>query len=270
MSTLRPAPLVTRIYAFVSRNSVRRGKFRRDRICARARKCLQHPGGTVAAALFWNPYGHGRRVLPHEAPAALCHRRSKRDAGRSTHRGAGHHRPWHGQPRSAATPARDRHAVRGRAEAVSARLFGLGRHSRRAQGAGQLLCPALRGRARSRYRSGDDDGLEGGARQPRHRDHRSGRRGAGAEPELSDPHLRLHHRRGDDPLGADHPGRALLGIAGTRDGLHRAAPVDPDRQLSVEPHGRNGRSGLLRAPGGLGQGAQGLDPLGPRLFRALL
>ncbi len=99
------------------------------------------------------------------------------------------------------------------------------RHPRAAQGAGELLRAPLRGRARSRQRGGGDDGIEGRPRQPRHRDHRAGRRGARAQPELSDPHLRLHHRRRDDPRGADHARRGLFREPRARDGLHRAAPL---------------------------------------------
>ena len=118
-------------------------------------------------------------------------------------------------------------------QARRARLFAVQGHSRPAQGAGQLLRPPLRGRSRSRERGRGDDGLEGRARQPRHRDHRAGRRRAGAQPQLPDPHLRLHHRRGDDPLGADHARRGLFRAA-----LERAMaftvprPIDPGRQLS--------------------------------------
>ena len=73
-------------------------------------------------------------------------------------------------------------------------------HSRAAQGAGQLLPAPLRRRCRSRQRSRGDARLEGRARQSRAGDHRAGRRRARAQSELSDPHLRLHHRRRDDPL----------------------------------------------------------------------
>src|SRR3546814_3044978 len=49
-----------------------------------------------------------------------------------------------------------------------------------------------------------------------------------------------------------------------------AAPVDPRRQLSVEPHRRGGRPRLLRAARRLGEGEQGLGPQRPRLFGTLL
>ena len=57
--------------------------------------------------------------------------------------------------------------------------------------------------------------------------------------------------------------------AGTGDELHRAAPVDAGRELSVEPDRGDGRSGVLRTAGRLGEGEQGLGPLRPCLFRAL-
>ncbi|MGJ3628393.1 aminotransferase class I/II-fold pyridoxal phosphate-dependent enzyme [Sphingomonas sp. MMS24-JH45] len=68
-------------------------------------------------------------------------------------------------------PSTHREAGRGRAQARRARLFGVTRHPRAAARAGQLLCPPLRGRHRSRDRGRRDHGVQGGARQPRHRDH---------------------------------------------------------------------------------------------------
>ena len=147
---------------------------------------------------------HVRRFLPHQAPAALRLRRSERDEGGGARGGRGHHRSRHGQSRRAAAAARHREAGRSRAQARRARLFRVEGHSGAAQGAGQLLRPPLRRRARSRERGRRDAGLEGGPRQSRAGDHRAGRRRARAQPELSDPHLRLHHRRRHDPLGADH------------------------------------------------------------------
>ena len=61
----------------------------------------------------------------------------------------------------------------------------------------------LRRRARSRERDHRHAGLEGRPRQSRAGDHLAGRHRAGAQPQLSDPSLRLHHRR---RLGAPHPG----------------------------------------------------------------
>ncbi len=98
--------------------------------------------------------------------------------------------------------------------------------------------------------------VEGGARQPRHRDHRAGRRRARAQPELPDPHLRLHHRRRDDPRGADDARRGVFRSARARDRLHRAAPRRAGGQLSAEPDRRNGRSRFLRAAGRLGARGQ--------------
>ena len=49
-----------------------------------------------------------------------------------------------------------------------------------------------------------------------------------------------------------------MGIARPRDALQRAAPLGPDRQLSVEPDGRDGGPCLLRAAGRLGAREQGV------------
>src|SRR3546814_20301795 len=87
---------------------------------------------------------------------------------------------------------------------------------------------------------------------------------------LSDPHLWFHHRRGDDPQRADDAGRELLARARPRDGLNRAAPVDPGGQLSVEPDRRGGRPGFLRAARRLGDGEQGLGPVRPGLFGSVV
>ena len=101
-----------------------------------------------------------------------------------------------------------------------ARLFGLARHPRPAQGAGRLLRAPLRRRARPRKRDHRHPGLEGGPRQSRPGDHRAGRHRAGAQPQLSDPSLRLHHRR---RLGAPHPGA----------GQHLAAEFLPALERAV-------------------------------------
>ena len=45
------------------------------------------------------------------------------------------------------------------------------------------------------------------------RDHRAGRRRDGTQPQLPDPHLRLHHRRCDNPIGADDARRDAIGDA---------------------------------------------------------
>ena len=201
---------------------------------------------------------HVRRLLPHQAPAALCHRRGQRHARGGAGGRGGHHRSRHGQPRPAAAAARHREAGRGGAEARCARLFAVEGHPGPAAGAGELLRTAVRGRRRSRDRGRGDDGVEGGAGQPRHRDHRAGRRRAGAQPVVSDPHLRLHHRRRDDPRGADDARRCLFRQPGAGDGLHRAAAVDPGGELSVEPDRGSGRPRLLRAAGGVGEGESGV------------
>ena len=104
---------------------------------------------------------------------------------------------------------------------------------------------------------GRDHGVEGGARQPRHRDHCAGRRRARAQSQLSDPHVRLHHRRRDDPRGADHPRRGVFRQPRTGDGVHCAAAVGAGGELSLEPYRRDRRSCLLRAAGRLGEASTG-------------
>jgi len=44
-------------------------------------------GAALLLRVFVSEFRRDRRILPHEAPAALCHRRSERDAGRRTRRG---------------------------------------------------------------------------------------------------------------------------------------------------------------------------------------
>ena len=88
-------------------------------------------------------------------------------------------------------------------------LFGLQGHRRPAPRPGRLLRPPLRREAQSRHPGRRDARLEGGLRQHGAGDHRAGRRGAGAEPELSDPRLRLPDGRRRHPLGS---GRADAGV----------------------------------------------------------
>ncbi len=73
-----------------------------------------------------------------------------------------------------------------------------------------------------------DPGLEGRPRQSRPGDHLAGRHRAGAQPELSDPSLRLHHRR---RLGAPHSGagRTLARRSSCRRSSGRCATRCPRR-----------------------------------------
>src|SRR3546814_1833282 len=83
----------------------------------------------------------------------------------------------------AAAGARDRKIVRSGDETRRARLFAVQGDSGPPPRAGQLLRAPLQRRTRSRERGRGDDGVEGGAREPRHRDHRAGRRRAGRSEE---------------------------------------------------------------------------------------
>ena len=106
----------------------------------------------------------------------------------------------------------------------------------------------LRRRARSRERDHRHAGLEGRPRQSRAGDHLAGRHRAGAQPELSDPSLRLHHRR---RLGAPHPGagrdlaRGIPAGARARGAPYRAQADRAGAELSVEPDGAGRRSRFL-------------------------
>ena len=81
--------------------------------------------------------------------------------------------------------------------------------------------------------------LQGRARQPRPGDHRTRRRDPGAEPELPDPPLRLHHRRRRDPPRAGRcpaaiccagsAARSSIGAVADRAGAE--LPVQPDGQV---------------------------------------
>ena len=96
------------------------------------------------------------------------------------------------------------------------------RHPRPAEGAGGLLPAPLRRRRSTRTREVIVTlGSQGRPRQPRPGDHRAGRRRARAQPVLSDPQLRLHHRRRRDPLD---PGRARRGILRPADERRCASP----------------------------------------------
>ena len=79
----------------------------------------------------------------------------------------------------------------------------------------------------------------------------AGRHRPGAQPQLSDPSLRLHHRR---RLGAPHPGAGQHPLDEFLPALERAVrhtvpkPIGAGAELSVEPDGAGRRPRLLRAP----------------------
>ena len=90
-------------------------------------------------------------------------------------------------------------------------------------------------------------GSKEGPRQPRPGDHRAGRRRARAQPELPDPHLRLHHRRRRDPLDPGRARRGLLPPPRNVDALQRAAAQGAGGRLSVQPDRLCRRPRFLRA-----------------------
>ena len=91
-----------------------------------------------------------------------------------------------------------------------ARLLGVEGHPAPAPRDLPLVPAPLRRRVRSGDRGDRHDRLEGRHRAPRARDARPRRHGAGAEPELSDPHLRAGDRGRRHPARADDAGRRLL------------------------------------------------------------
>ena len=226
----RAAALAALVAGLAGFSLARRG----DRPRAVAPAYNRYQSKALAALQHRRPcWRHDRRILPHPAPAALCLRRSQCDEGGGTGARRGHCRPRHGQSRRRAAQACHRQAGRSRGQADRAPLFGVEGHSRPAQGPGRLLPAPLRRRARSRPRGDRHAGQQGRPRQPRPGDHRAGRRRADPQPELSDPPLRLHHRRRRDPLD---PGRArtrFLRPARTGDALHRAAAQGAGDRLSV-------------------------------------
>ena len=211
-----------------------------------------------------------RRFLPHPPLAALRLRRGQCDEGRGARPRRGHRRPWHGQPRRRAPAPRHRQAGRGRGQADCAPLLGVEGHSRAAQGASGLLRAPLQCRARPRQRSHRHARQQGRPRQPRASDHRAGRRRADPQPELPDPSLRLHHRRGQHPVDPRRPRPRLLRPARKSDALHRAAAQGAGDRLSVEPDRGDGRPRLLRTACRVCARGQAVDHLRPGLCRNLL
>ena len=168
------------------------------------------------------------------------------------------------------TPARDRReADRGGAQSAHPSLLDVARHSGAAPGAGALLRAPLRRGARSRDRDRGHARLQGGPRQPRPGDHGARRRHPGAQSELPDPSLRLHHRRRGDPPRAGGAGRRPAGRARARGQAFGAAADRAGAELPVQPHGPGGRSRFLQGGRGVRPPPRDLHPVRPRLRRDL-
>ena len=192
-----------------------------------------------------------RRLLPHQAPAALRHRRSQCDAGTGACGGRGHHRSRHGQSGPAAPPARHRQAVRGGAQARRARLLRVSKGiPGLAQGAGGLLRSAASGSSSiRRARWWSRWARRRGSPISRRRSPRRATSILAPNPSYPIHTFGFHHRGRHHPRGADDARRAPISEA-----LDRAAEASPCRRPSVlvmgypvEPDGRGGRSRLLRA-----------------------
>ena len=133
---------------------------------------------------------HRIRRLPPYVFAEVNTAKAKARGGRR-----GHHRPRHGQSRQPDAAAHRRQAGRGGAGPAHPSLLRQQGHSRTAAGAGRLLPAPLRRRAGPGNRGDRHARLQGGPGEPGLGDHQPGRHDPGAQPVLSDPPVRLHHRR---------------------------------------------------------------------------
>ena len=113
-------------------------------------------------------------------------------------------------------------------------------------------------------------GLEGGLRQPRPGPDRAGRRHHLPQPGLSDPRLRLHHRRRRDPPCAGPVAGGISLRHQPRGAQFGPAAQRADRQLPVQPHRPVGRPGLLQGRHRPGQEARHAGAVRHRLFGNLL
>ena len=200
-----------------------------------------------------------RRVPSHPPPAALRLRRSQHGQGEGSRRRGGHHRPRHGQPGQPDTGAYRGQTDRDGAGPAVAPLFRQQGDSRAAAGAGDILPAPLRCRAGPGNRGGGDAGVEGGFGEFGLGDHQPGRHDPGAEPVLSDPSVRLHHRRRG---GAQHSGTAGRGHAagaGPRGAALGAEADGADRQFPVQSDRVSGRSGFLQGDRRVRPQARDLD-----------
>ena len=124
-----------------------------------------------------------------------------------------------------------------------ARLLGVEGHSAAAPRDLPLVQAALRRRVRSGHRGDRHHRLEGRPRAPGARDARPRRHGAGAQSELSDPHLRPGDRRRRHPPGADDAGRRFLRRArAARSAISYPEAEDADPQLSRRTRPRSASS----------------------------
>ena len=127
-----------------------------------------------------------------------------------------------GNPDLPAPQARHREAGRDGRQAAHGPLFRLQGHRRPAPRPGRLLRAPLRREAQPRHAGRGDARLQGRLRQHGAGHHRAGRRGAGAQSQLSDPRLRLPDGGRRHPLRAGRAERGDVPRAGAR-----GRPLDP-------------------------------------------
>ncbi len=208
-------------------------------------------------------------ILSDQAAAALCVRRGERDEGGGARRRRRHHRFRHGQPGPPLAAACRGQADRSGAGPEDPSLFQLARHSRAEAGDRGLLRAPLRGHARPRPGSHRHPRLQGGLRQSGDGDHQPGRRGDRPQPVLSDPRLRLHHRRWRAAPRPRRPRYRLHGRDRARGALQRAGAAGRDPELSGQPDRACRGSRVLRGGRRFLPQARDLRDIGPRLCGGL-
>ena len=143
-----------------------------------------------------------QRFPQNQAASALRLRAGQQAQGAGPRARRRHHRFRHGQSRHADAGSYRAEAGRDDPRSAHQPLFGLARHPGLAPGARRLLRAPLRREAQSRDADRRDARLQGRLRQHGAGHHRTGRCHSRAEPDLSDPRVRLHHVRRRDPASA--------------------------------------------------------------------
>ena len=195
----RPRPRPSR-----PRRKTRTRTFNRAASCPRARFCGSnaHPLGIgllVGGQRDKRVNSDFHRI---QAASALRLRAGQQAQGAGARARRRHHRFRHGQSRHADAGPHRAEAGRDGARSAHQPLLGLARHPGPAAGAGRLLRAPLRRDAQSRDADRRDARLQGRLRQHGAGHHRARRRHSRAEPDLSDPRVRLHHVRRRDPPSA--------------------------------------------------------------------
>ena len=203
---------------------------KRARRCPSRRHLLQQPVPVLRKAC--HEFRSLRRVSSHPPSSALRLRRSEHGQGEGSGRRGGYYRPRHGQSRQPDAAAHRRQADRDGAGPSRPSLLRQQGHPWAAPGSGCLLRAPLRRRPEPGNRSRRHPGLQGRSGESGLGDHQPGRHHPGAEPVLSDPPVRLHHRRRGGAQYPRHPGRGHAARARPCGAALGAETHRIDRQLS--------------------------------------